>query len=551
MGRFTVILAAAAFFGGLASAGPGAAEWASRSIYQVMIDRFARSDGSSEDCTDIDSYCGGTWTGLINKLDYIQGMGFTAVQISPVVENIKEDTGYGEAYHGYWVNNMYGINENFGTAGDLSHLSQELHDRHMYLMVDVVINNMAQAIKGSMPDQTIDYSQLQPFNDEKYYHKYCNITDYDNDEIAQRCWLGVTNVALPDLDTESQEVTDMIGTWITGLVANYSIDGLRIDAAKHVNNEYLPPFVKAAGVFTFGEIYSGVVDNVCKYQKDNLISGLPNFPVYFPLIKAFTAGDMKALSDMISDVNNGCTDTSVLGTFAENHDLPRFASLVPDLALAKNAIAFTILADGIPTMYQGQEQHMPGNYSPYNRAPLWSGSESGTPYDTSAPLYNLTATLNALRNHAISIDSRYVSNHSTELFLDPSTMATRKGPDGVQIVAVFSNQGEKGGEYELSVGPGAYETGTEVIEVFSCTKSNANEAGNVTALMGAGEPKAFFPTAQMKGSGLCGYSSDAEAATNTSSGAHPSAKNGAAIAADVRWGTALLGVMGALVFWLL
>lgn len=349
MGKFIVILAAAASLGGLASAGPGAAEWASRSIYQVMIDRFARSDGSSEECTDVDNYCGGTWTGLINKLDYIQGMGFTAVQISPVVENIQEDTGYGEAYHGYWVNNMYGINENFGTAGDLSHLSQALHDRDMYLMVDVVINNMAQAIDGSMPDQTIDYSQLQPFNDERYYHKYCNITDYDNDEIAQQCWLGVTNVALPDLDTESQEVADMIGTWITGLVANYSIDGLRIDAAKHVNNEYLPPFVEAAGVFTFGEIFSGVVANVCKYQRDNLISGLPNFPVYFPLIKAFTAGDMVALSDMISDVNEGCTDTSVLGTFAENHDLPRFASLVSDLALAKNAIAFTILADGIPT----------------------------------------------------------------------------------------------------------------------------------------------------------------------------------------------------------
>jgi alpha-amylase len=349
MGKLALVAAAVASLGGLAAAGPGPAEWASRSIYQVMTDRFARSDGSSTECTDIDNYCGGTWTGLINNLDYIQGMGFTAVQISPVVENIKEDTGYGEAYHGYWVNNFYGINENFGTAGDLSHLSQALHDRGMYLMVDVVINNMAQAIDGSMPDQEIDYSKLIPFNDEKYYHKYCNITDYDNDKIAQECWLGATNVALPDLATESQEVADMIGTWITGLVANYSIDGLRIDAAKHVNDDYLPPFVEAAGIFTFGEIYSGVVENVCKYQKNNLIAAMPNFPIYFPLIQAFTNGNMKVLSNMISDVEKGCTDTSVMGIFAENHDLPRFASLVPDLALAKNAIAFTILADGIPT----------------------------------------------------------------------------------------------------------------------------------------------------------------------------------------------------------
>lgn len=461
---------------------------------------------------------------------------------------------------------MYGINENFGTAGDLSHLSQALHDRGMYLMVDVVINDMAQAIDGPMPDQTIDYSVLQPFNDEKYYHEYCNITDFDNDQIAQDCWLGGgTNVALPDLDTESQEVTDMIGTWIKGLVANYSIDGLRIDAAKHVNNEFLPPFVEAAGVFTFGEVYSGVVNNVCKYQRDNLIAGLPNFPIYFPLRDAFTAGKMRALSELIADVADSCTDTSVLGTFVENHDLPRFASLVSDLALAKNAIAFTVLADGIPTskspscsfppfsssdiwtpVYQGQEQHMAGNYSPFNRAPLWSGSSSGTPYDTEAPLYNLTATLNKLRNHAIKIDSRYISNHSTELYLDDATMATRKGPEGVQIVAVFSNQGEQGGEYQLSVGPDAFAEGTEVIEVFSCMKSQANEAGNVTAMMGEGAPKVFFPTAQMEGSGLCAYSSD-QPATNTSSGPAPS-PTGAGVALDARLGTALLVALGAVAF---
>jgi alpha-amylase len=194
---------------------------------------------------------------------------------------------------------------------------------------------------------------------------------------------------------------------------------------------------------------------------------------------------------------------------------------------------------------------MPGNYSPYNRAPLWSGSQSGTPYDTEAPLYNLTATLNNLRNHAIKVDSRYVSNHSMELYLDPSTMATRKGPEGVQIVAVFSNQGEKGGEYEMSVGPGAFAEGTEVIEVFDCTVSNANEAGNVTALMGAGLPKAFFPTAQMNGTGLCGYPSDSEA-TGTSSGADPSAtKVGAAVGLYARWGTALLGATATFAFWLL
>jgi len=91
-----------------------AAAWRSRSIYQVFTDRFARPDGSTTAaCSTSDRlYCGGTWQGLIKQLDYIQGMGFTAVVrtitvfkylcrtytiqwISPVTKQIPQDTGYG------------------------------------------------------------------------------------------------------------------------------------------------------------------------------------------------------------------------------------------------------------------------------------------------------------------------------------------------------------------------------------------------------------------------------------------------------------------------
>lgn len=49
-------------------------EWKSRSIYQVMTDRFARTDGSTTAaCSDLSQHCNGTWAGLIDHLDYIQG----------------------------------------------------------------------------------------------------------------------------------------------------------------------------------------------------------------------------------------------------------------------------------------------------------------------------------------------------------------------------------------------------------------------------------------------------------------------------------------------
>lgn len=294
-----------------------------------MTDRFARTDGSTDAPCDLYKYGGGSWAGIINKLDYIQEMGFGAIQISLVVENIPQDTKYGEAYHGYWPQNMYALNENFGTAEDLKKLSDELHRRHMYLMGDVVINDMAQAIDGTMEDDlspTIDWTKLIPFNDEKYYHPYCNITDWSDLENYQNCWFGVEVVALPDLKTEDDTVVSMIQDWIKELVSNYSIDGLRIDATKHLNNAYLTSFSEASGVFTMGEVYTGDTPAVCRYQ--DFVSGLLNFPNYYPMIQAFTAGNMPGFAQMVSTVKDGCKDFTLLGTFLENQDIPRFASLI-------------------------------------------------------------------------------------------------------------------------------------------------------------------------------------------------------------------------------
>jgi alpha-amylase len=57
------------------------AGWRNQSIYQLLSDRFARTDGSTTaPCNTADGvYCGGSWQGIIDKLDYIKDMGFTAV----------------------------------------------------------------------------------------------------------------------------------------------------------------------------------------------------------------------------------------------------------------------------------------------------------------------------------------------------------------------------------------------------------------------------------------------------------------------------------------
>ena len=278
---------------------------------------------------------------MIDQLDYIQGMGFDAIYISPVTENLEGTTLYGEAYHGYWPTNIFEINKHFGTADDLRALSDELHKRGMYFMVDVVINDMAFATNGADPATSIDYSVFTPFNDQRFYHEWCNITDFDDYTIAQDCWLGDDKVALPDLNTESQEVSDMMNDWAVKLIADYSIDGFRVDAAKHVSNDFLRNFAAAAGIFTIGEVFEGDATKFCPYQE--LMPSMTNYPNYFPMIEAFSVGNISALTRATPFTKKMCSDTNALASFSENHDLPRFPSYTKDMS-----VRYTIL-DGPKT----------------------------------------------------------------------------------------------------------------------------------------------------------------------------------------------------------
>jgi alpha-amylase len=71
-------------------------DWKGRTIYQVLTDRFYPSKDykptgttPEEACENLREYCGGTYDGLTSKLDYIQDMGFDAIWITPVVQNVK------------------------------------------------------------------------------------------------------------------------------------------------------------------------------------------------------------------------------------------------------------------------------------------------------------------------------------------------------------------------------------------------------------------------------------------------------------------------------
>lgn len=198
---------------------------------------------------------------------------------------------------------------------------------------------------------------------------------------------------------------------------------------------------------------------------------------------------MSALSAMISTVKSDCADSTVLGTFSENHDQPRFASVTGDMSLAENIIAFTLLADGIPIIYEGQEQHYNaegGSSVPYNREAIWYSD-----YNTDATLYLLIAQLNAIRSYAISAASDYLTYQNYVIYGDTSTIAMRKGEDA-QVITVLSNLGADGASYTLDLGSTGWDAGAEVMELLTCTSVTVASDGTLPVPMASGLPRIYM-----------------------------------------------------------
>lgn len=150
-------------------------------------------------------------------------------------------------------------------------------------------------------------------------------------------------------------------------------------------------------------------------------------------------------------------------------------------------------------IYQGQEQHFDGDAeNGHNREALWLSK-----YDTSAPLYKLIKTLNAIRRHSIRTDPTYIDSKSYPIYTGSSEVVVRKGQR--QTIMVLSTQGENSGDYNLSL-PVTYELGTVAMDVLNCVNYTVDSfTGNLVVPMSKGEPRVLFPLDQMDGSGLCGF----------------------------------------------
>ncbi|MEO0491554.1 MAG: alpha-amylase family glycosyl hydrolase, partial [Cyanobacteria bacterium J06659_2] len=128
------------------------AEWQQQVIYLVFPDRFENGDPSNDqlgiaECFDPDSptrFHGGDWAGIVQRINYLQELGVTAVWATPVYRQIgviNDSCGY----HGYWADFTLpddgAVEPKLGTEADLTGMIQALHNHEMKFILDQVVNH--------------------------------------------------------------------------------------------------------------------------------------------------------------------------------------------------------------------------------------------------------------------------------------------------------------------------------------------------------------------------------------------------------------------------
>ncbi len=405
-------------------------------FYFVMTDRFANGDPTNDagdltgdrlatglDPTDKGFYHGGDLAGLSNKLDYIEGLGTTAIWLTPSFVN-KPVQGTGAdasaGYHGYWITDFTQIDPHLGTNAELEGLIADAHARGIKVYFDIITNHTADVIDytGGVYDYvdqaTRPYTDASgtafdpatfagtnafPALDAATSFPYVPLVDPAEASVKVPAWLNdVTKYhnrgnstytgesttygdfsGLDDLMTEDPAVVqgfvDVYNTWV-----DLGIDGFRIDTAKHVDFEFWQTFTMAVKAhatsigttdfFMFGEVYDADATKTSPYVRDSDMSSVLDFSFQSAattFARGFNPDLLSALYASDDWYTTPHSSATALPTFLGNHDMGRVGYLLrgdPDgLARSELAHSLMLLTRGQPVVYYGDEQGFEGDGS--------------------------------------------------------------------------------------------------------------------------------------------------------------------------------------------
>jgi alpha-amylase len=370
-------------------------------FYFLLTDRFSNGstgndtggieggpDKSGFDPTRISHYHGGDLAGLTSKLDYIRGLGTTAIWITPPFKNKPMQEGTA-GYHGYWILDFTSIDPHLGTEEDFRRFVAGAHQRGMRVYLDIVVNHTADVIKyadgrtnyipmAEFPYRDASGAAFNPhdvaFNgigpasfpvlsaEASFPHR--PVVDPPEADAKRPGWLNdVTNyhnrgnshfegenslfgdfAGLDDLFTEKPVVVrgfiDVYSRWMR----RFGVDGFRIDTVKHVNLEFWEAFAPAIrqealslgrpDFLEFGEVANHEKDMglMSEFTTTGNLDGVLDFRFYDGA-RDFVSkgGDAADLDGVFYDdgwYTGPSKNSQALATFVSNHDDGRLGTFL-------------------------------------------------------------------------------------------------------------------------------------------------------------------------------------------------------------------------------
>ena len=358
---------------------------ASDVLYLLMPDRFAQGDFDAAkalegmqypigaDREDPNGRHGGNIRGIIDRLDYIDSLGVTAIWSCPVLENDMP----GGSYHGYATTDYYRIDPRFGTNEDWQQLVTEANKKGIKVVMDMIFNHsgISHPWVKDMPSK--DWLN-HPEGDETTNFRLSTlhdpyVSDYDLDHTVN----GWFVTAMPDLNQRNPHLMKYLIQNSIWWIESSKISDIRMDTypyaykqpmarwMKRLNDEY-PNFNVVGETWVTEPAYTAA------WQKD---SPLSNDNSYLPTVMDFSF--YEKLDSAKNEETDGWwkgynriynsfvydylyKDPSHVMAFIENHDTDRFLADGKDVNALKQALALLLTVKRIPQLYYGTEVLMNG-----------------------------------------------------------------------------------------------------------------------------------------------------------------------------------------------
>jgi glycosidase len=352
---------------------------ASDVIYLITPDRFANGNplndavaGLSEqpNRNNPNGRHGGDLRGIINNLDYIDRLGFTAVWLNPVLENNMKEY----SYHGYSTTDFYKVDPRFGSNQEYLELSKELKKRGMKLIMDMIFNHCGSEHWWMENLPMKDWINNFPEYKITTHRRTVNQDPHASEADRSAMFDGWFVPTMPDLNQRNPFLENYLIQNSIWWIEYAGLSGIRQDtwpySDKYMMMRWAERVLQEYQNFNIvGEEWSLNPAIVSYWQRgkinqDGFKSSLPSL-MDFPLQAAVSetlrepevgvgTGFIRIYEALANDFL--FPDPGSLTIFADNHDMNRiFTQLNEKKDLLKMALTFFLTTRGIPQLYYGTE----------------------------------------------------------------------------------------------------------------------------------------------------------------------------------------------------